>query len=340
MKILIDICHPAHVHFFYNPIRLLIQEGHEILITSRDKEVTINLLDALGLPHTTLSTASNGGIKGLAFEMIERNYALYKTVKRFNPDILTAIGGIFIAQIGWLTKTKSIVFYDTENAKLQNALTYPFTDLVVVPNCYQSWTPKSHLRYSGYHELSYLHPDYFTPDRAIAHSNGLAEECDTFLIRVVNWQANHDIGETGWSPIILEEIIETLAKKGKVIVSSESKLPKKLQEYSYSGDPLHLHHVLAFCRLYVGESATIASESVSLGVPAIYAAQTGRGYCDEQEQKYGLLKNIRQINTSTIEKSINEMLELSQEDLHKRHQKLLNETTDMPKFIINLLLSQ
>jgi hypothetical protein len=39
MKILIDIGHPAHVHFFKNAIRELEGRGHEVKVTARDKEV-------------------------------------------------------------------------------------------------------------------------------------------------------------------------------------------------------------------------------------------------------------------------------------------------------------
>ena len=97
------------------------------------------------------------------------------------------------------TRTPSVVFYDTENAKLQNILTYPFASVVVAPCAYQSWLPSSHIRYSGYHELSYLHPDNFQPNYEVAVRNGLAEKGATFFLRLVAWQANHDIGEKGWS---------------------------------------------------------------------------------------------------------------------------------------------
>jgi hypothetical protein len=39
MKVLIDIGHPAHVHFFRNAIRELESKGHAVKVTARDKEV-------------------------------------------------------------------------------------------------------------------------------------------------------------------------------------------------------------------------------------------------------------------------------------------------------------
>ena len=54
MRVLIDIGHPAHVHFFRRPIEILREHGHEILITSRLKEIAGDLLDAYGMDMTRL----------------------------------------------------------------------------------------------------------------------------------------------------------------------------------------------------------------------------------------------------------------------------------------------
>jgi uncharacterized protein len=53
--------------------------------------------------------------------------------------------------------------------------------------------------------------------------------------------------------------------------------------------PPHLvHHLLAFASLYVGESATMASEAAILGTPSLYVSSSFRGYIQEQEERYGL----------------------------------------------------
>lgn len=51
MRILIDMGHPAHVHFFKHAIRELESRGHKIKITARDKDVTLQLLDAYGFEY-------------------------------------------------------------------------------------------------------------------------------------------------------------------------------------------------------------------------------------------------------------------------------------------------
>lgn len=338
MKILIDIGHPAHVHFFRNPIELLKRRGHEIIITSRAKDIALELLNQMGLPHIPLSAQGRHGLWSLGKELILRNSALLRLVRQIRPDIMTAIGGVFIAHVGRLTKTPSLVFYDTENARLQNAITYPFASRVIAPRAYKGWLPaKHHVRYPGYHELSYLHPNYFTPDRERAIANGLAPEGDTFLIRLVSWKANHDIGERGWTIELLHSVVEKLSKKGKVLISSETPLDRELTAYHYSGQVLDIHHVMAFCRAFLGESATMASECAVLGIPAVYAAETGRGYTDEQEERYGLVQNIRRVHWKTLEKSIDFLLSQSPSHCQEIRRKLLADTTDVAAYVVNCI---
>jgi hypothetical protein len=80
----------------------------------------------------------------------------------------------------------------------------------------------------------------------------------------------------------------------RVFISSESELPADLEPYRIQIPIEQMHHVQAAAALFVGESATMASESVCLGTPAIYIDQVGRGYTDE-EAREGLLWMFRPV---------------------------------------------
>ena len=337
MKILIDIGHPAHVHFFGRPIRLLQAEGHEVLVTSRRKDIALELLDELGVQHEPLSAAASG-LSGFASELIARDRALIRVVRRFRPERMAEIGGTFIAHASIFTGVPSLVFYDTENAVLQNAITYPFATRVIVPRCYGAWTPRRRtLRYAGYHELAYLHPDAFTPDRAKAVENGIDPNRDNFLIRLVSWKANHDIGEHGWSRELLGTVVRRLSSIGNVMISSEADVGPEFARYAYRGRVSEIHHVMAFCRAVIGESATMASESAVLGVPAVYAAETGRGYTDEQEERYGLVANVRRLQPEAIEAAIDRTLMQAPEYWQRQRQRLLDDTIDVARFVADAI---
>jgi len=339
MRVLIDIGHPAHVHFFRRPIELLRDRGHQILITSRQKEIAAELLDAFGMEHVSLSR--EGGKGGLLGELVVRDFRLWRVVRRWRPDVMAAIGGIFIAHAGALARVPSLVFYDTENAKLQNLLTYPLATRVIVPRCYTAWTPKGReLRYPGYHELSYLRPPYFVAQRDVAIANGVATDGPTYLVRLVAWKANHDIGERGLSHDAVRKVVQQLGNRGKVLISAESALPNDLEAYRYKGDPALIHHVMAHCAGFFGESATMASECAVMGVPSVYAANTGRGYTDEQEARYGLVHNARSLDQTTLDTALDWLLSFPENSGQTLRAKLLGDTCDVSVFAASVIEAQ
>jgi uncharacterized protein len=336
VRVLIDVCHPAHAHFFRNPIQMLRERGHDILITSRRKEIASDLLDAYGFEHEVLS--GEGGRGGMLGELLLRDYRLSRTVRKWRPDVMAAIGGIFIAHAGAIGRVPSLVFYDTENARLQNLLTYPLATRVIVPRCYAAWTPSARtLRYAGYHELSYLRPPYFSADRQIALANGLATDRATYLVRLVAWNANHDIGERGLSSDAVRAVVQRLSALGKVLISSETALPDDLAGFCYKGEAVAIHHVMAHCAGFFGESATMASECAVLGVPAVYAANTGRGYTNEQEARYGLVRNVRQLDEQTLRMALDWLLAFPAGRGEILRQELLRDTCDVADFAVTTI---
>jgi uncharacterized protein len=337
-RVLVDICHPAHVHFFRRPIQLLTAAGHEIMVTSRDKEMALTLLDELGIKHRPISAQGKGGLVGLGRELFVRDWRLLKVAREFRPQVMAAIGGTFVAHVGMLLRIPARVFYDTENAGLQNAITYPFAEQVIVPRCYQAWTPRGKtLRYDGYHELSYLRAPQFQPSRDIALRNGLGAEGDTFLVRLVSWKANHDVGEKGVGVELLRRLVATLRERGKVLISAEGDLPEDLRALRFAGDPAQIHHLMAFCRGFVGESATMASECAVLGVPAIYVALTGRGYTDEQDSRYGLVRNVRTLDWPALHTGLEWLWSRPVAEVEAARKRLLDDTIDVAAFVATCL---
>src|SRR5262249_32357007 len=157
MRVLIDILHPAHVHFFRNFHAEMTSRGHQVCITARDKDRSVELLTAFGLPYRQISAQKAGA--GLAVEMAQRTPRLIKIMRSFKPDVMTGIMGPSIAVAGALRlpRVPAVVFYDTEFAVQTNRVVYPLAYSVCTPDCYQGQVPGRHPQYAGYHELAYLH---------------------------------------------------------------------------------------------------------------------------------------------------------------------------------------
>lgn len=295
MRLLVDILHPAHVHMFKNLARELSRRGHEVRFTLRDKECTRDLMEQYELDYTLLSEQKSG--LGLAGEFFVRGVGLWRETKRFKPHFLTGVMGPSIASVGRLRrllrgdKARIAVFYGTEIAKLTNSFVYPLSDYVITPDSYAAPVTGHHLTYPGYHELAYLHPNRFSPDASIARAAGIDPDSAYYIVRFVSYAASHDVG-TNTLPLEKKlELIRRLAEHGRVLVSSEGPLPAELEPLRLRIPASHLHHVTAFARMLVGESATMAAEAAVLGVPAVYISPFGRGFTDDLG-RYGLVENF------------------------------------------------
>ncbi len=258
---------------------------YQILITSRDKDLTCALLDEFGFAHHQLSVARNW-VLGLGVELVQRSWAIHRCVKQFRPDVGIAIAGTFLVYGCLPHRVPTVVFTDTEHARLSNRLAFPLATAVVTPRAYTDDIGTKQVRYDGYHELAYTHRNVFTPDESCLAVEGLEESEPFTLVRIVNWQASHDVGDYGIRD--LHKIVDVLSKYGRVILSSEPELPADLQQLRMKGPHRNMLHLQAFARLLFGESATMASECAMLGTPSIFVSTSRRGYIDEQQSRYGM----------------------------------------------------
>ena len=336
MKVLFDIVHPADVLFFKRPLEILQQRGDAVLILSRHKDVTCDLLNELGLAHRPISRAGEG-MFGLAVEFLHRDWGVFQAARKFRPDVMVGFGGVAISHVGRLLSIPAISFYDSENATLQNRMTWPFISRLYVPACYQGPVPKGRTtRIPGTKELSYLHPSAFVPDQQLAVELGLDPEVDNFFVRVVAWRANHDFGKTGWPEEVLRSVVEKLSRLGKVHLSAEIPLGAAFSPYLVSGPKTKIHHLMAFSRLLVGESATMASEAAMLGVPAIYAARDFPGYTQDLEAA-GLLVNISEISTNALFAAIDKMLERPQSTTTNLRNQYVSRCADWAEVVLEAI---
>jgi len=272
--------------------------------------------------------------------LIKADYRLFKIAKKFKPDLFVSRASPHSAHVSRLVNRPHIAFCDTENAILSDMLAYPFTDVICTPSCYKKrLNPKKHVSFNGYKELAYLHPDYFKPDSSVLADLGLNKNDKFVVLRFVSWKASHDLGDSGFENT--KEVVEILEQYEQVLITSEEKLPAELEKYKITIAPEKIHHLLYFADLYIGESATMATESAILGTPAIFVSTSRRGYTDELENKYGLVYNFS--NPKTMQKkALEKALELLEnrnfkKEWEKKRKKMLSEKIDVTKFMTNFI---
>ncbi len=287
MRILVEVTHPAHVHFFRKAIAEFQQRGHCVAVTAKVKDVTVDLLEDYEIPYTLLNVTGSGKL-AMPKRLLVRDYLLWKFCRDFKPDVLTGIAGVFAAHVGFLLRRPSVIWDDTEHHKYGHMLTWPFATAIYSPDCYLNPEKRKQHLYAGVHELAYLHPDRFTPDAEVVKSLGIDPRQKYCIIRFVSWGAQHDIGQHGLVDEKKLSFIKAISEHAKPYITSEEGLSSEFEPYRLNIPAHQFHHVLAFASLCVTEGATVASEAAILGVPSIYINPLKLGYINMLEQ-YGLL---------------------------------------------------
>lgn len=341
MRILIDINHPAHVHYFRNFHKIMTRNGHEVLVISRNKEIEHTLLRSFNIPFISRGKGSNGKYRRF-FYMLYADLKILLAALRFDPDVFLNFLHPYPSHVASLLGKVSLVFSDTEHARLHHRLTVPFATKVLTPACYRIDLGKKHVRFNGYMELAYLHPNYFRPDRDVLRLLNLSESDKFVIVRFVSWAAVHDFGHTGMTLENKRWTVKELSKHARVFISSESALPADLEQYRISIPKQKMHDALYYCSLLFGESATMASEAAVLGTPAIFVDNNGRGYTDEQESRYGLVYNFTESNEQQ-EQAIRKALQIIQdraarEKFREKTRALLSNCVDTTEFMIAQVL--
>ena len=339
MRVLFDVCHPAHVHLFKHAIAELRAEGHETLVTSREKEVTTQLLDAYGIDHEPLSTQGEGGF-GLAVEWFGRELRLLRRARRFGPDVIVSHLNFAAAHVATVLRRPNLVFNDNEEAaRLLGPLVHPFSSLVCTPSSFAADLGDVQRRYEGFHELAYLHPDRFTPDPDVLRRHGVEPEDRYAVVRLVSWAAYHDAGREGLSAAARRELLSILEDHGDVYVTSEAPLPDEFEDYRLPVPPEAIHDLLAHADLYVGDSHTMAIEAGLLGTPSVrfnFLVDDGDlGGYDVLGDTYGLVRS-----TADEREGLDLVAELAADDgarerWAERRRRLLADTVDVTDFMLD-----
>jgi predicted glycosyltransferase len=287
MKVVVNMAHPAHVHYFKNLIIKLKRNGHNVLITAVDKEVLFDLLNKYGFNYIKVGEFRDSLIRKL-IDIPLIDLKVYKAVRNFDPDIFIGFGSISASHVSFLMRKKSIIFEDSENAREIIMLYLPFANAICTSTSFNLDLGNKQVRYNGELKLAYLHPNYFKPNPKVLDELGLSEKDIIIIVRFVSWTASHDFGQHGIRN--KTELVHRLERLGKVLISSEVELEDELEKYKISISPEKMHDLLYYATLYVGEGGTMAAESAVLGTHSIHISTEAK-YCGvfSELNKYGLL---------------------------------------------------
>ena len=284
MNVLFVSGHPAQVHNFRNVRLPLLEQGHDVFWLTTPKDIATNLLDRYAIPYQLLHKPGKNLFSKI-WTLIRNVLRVLLCLKKYKIDIAVTRTCPYTTIAAKLYGVKHIILSDTEHAAEKIKIFSDKADAVLVPNCFGSQLRKDELRFPGNIELFYLHSNRFHPT-SVWNLLNVPVNTRYVIVRFVKWDAWHDTELVGGFTLEQKrELVARLAKHLRVFISSETELPADLEPYRIQIPIERMHDVQASAALFVGESATMASESVVLGTPAIYIDEVGRGYTDEEARE-------------------------------------------------------
>jgi predicted glycosyltransferase len=157
MKILIDIGHPAHVHYFRNLINTSKENGYEFVVVARDKEVSQELLRAYEIPFISRGKGASSRL-GKFLYMIYANWIVWRIAIKEKPDLFLSVVSPYAAQVSCLVNKPHIALDDTEHATFARKFYLPFSRNVITPVCFTLDLGEKQIRINTIFEFFYLHP--------------------------------------------------------------------------------------------------------------------------------------------------------------------------------------
>jgi predicted glycosyltransferase len=289
MKILLEAHHPAHIHFWKYPVRELIERGHEVLMIGRDRDVMRRLLEVYDWIPAEIPKRRTRGNKFPLIEMLERQWVVAKSIRRFRPDVVASLMGSY-TQTAKLLGVRNLIFTDSEFQHFNHRIAHPFADEIYTPACFYKDLGAKQVKYDGIHELVFLNPRVFRRDPSVLERYDGLVAGGYVLVRLSAWNTLHDLAHEGLGDRVYSFVQECERKYRVVISAEEGKLPPGLERCAMRIAAEDFHQLLAHSRMVLSEGASTASEAACLGVPSVYINNTEpRGYLKLLEEQYGLV---------------------------------------------------
>jgi len=334
------ISHPAHFHMFRYTIDNLKKDGHQVVVVIRPKDVLEQLCRDSGMQYYKVKDRpKKWGLLGLGFSLVEKTIEVGRIVRSERPEMLIGSDGV-LAFVGKMRKLPAFECSedDAEAIALYAKLFFPFYTGIICPECCSAWRwDEKKIGYNSYHELGYLRPNQFEPNRGVVEQYGINTNSSYILIRFAQLTAHHDVGIHGINSRIAEHVIEMIKPYGTIYITSERPLEPQFEQYRIKINPLDMHHVMAFASLYIGDSQTMAAEAGVLGTPFVrFNDFVGRlSYLNELENKYHLGFGHRTDDLEGFYKSIQRWLDMPNRKVicETRRQKMLAEKVDYSAFL-------
>ncbi len=278
MKIWFDISNSPHVNMFYQLIRELESDGHEVIITSRPLANTIALLDQKGLKHTTIGEHYGKNFLKKVFGYPIRVNQLRKFLQKKKIDLAISQSSFHSPVVAKLLGIPSIYTNDNEHA-MGNKPAFICASKILIPEnlavekiAKTGVSASKVIQYPGVKEGIYL---WSKGEEIQAKRKQNKSGEIKIYIRPEPQTAQYYKGKENF----LDDTILALQDQYKIIVlprdanQSAHYKQEKFNKTYVPDKPLGFDAIAADCTIFVGAGGSMTREMAILGIPTISVYQ-------------------------------------------------------------------
>lgn len=351
MKVLLDVSHPAHVHFFKPIGQEIIERGHSVLLAVRAKDNAPELAACSGLPLASPPTGRwsghrpGGGLVQRGMELGARVRWLRSVIREGEIDLLMTRNpsGVLAGRaVGIPTIFDSD---DGSSAKLHFSLGKPFATVVTTPEMLGADFGSRHRRYHGLKSSVFLSPHRFAVDQEVRARYGVDPRFPLFTARFSANDSSHDRNVRSMPEQFVAAVREALEPKGTLVLSVEGAETVLFgptfdgtSRISATADPSDFLHLLGSSDLFVGDTGSVAMEAIALGIPALRISDVRRPILRALEKEHGVVENFTWAQQDEFLARLDEWLHDKglHQDHAKRSARLLASFEDLVPWFVDL----
>jgi len=275
-RFLFDLNHPADFHFFKNLFSYLGEKGYSYRLIARDKECLHELLESEGISFISRGKGSHR----LLGKYVYAGYNLLLTLTQlllFRPGLTLSLSSPYLITASRILRIPTLTYDDTDfNPRLLPLIKR--ADYIFSPVNYPHTFHEKHFHIQTYKELAYLLP---------LKSKNEGEGKSVFF-RITRTDSIHHSSENRMELSAVLREINQISTEHTTLLSSEASIADELSHRVLFPDRVNIHEDMKKCDVFWGNSATMATEAVIMGLPAIFIGSEKFAYLKELEEN-GLL---------------------------------------------------
>ncbi len=312
MKIWFDISNSPHINMFYDLIKELELEGHEVILTSRSLANTVELLDQKGLKHTVIGEHYGKNFIKKIFGFPIRVLQLRNHLRKFKPDLAVSQSSFHSPVVAKLLRIPSIYTNDNEYA-LGNLPSFLCATQILIPENLSvkkmagRWvSTKKFQQYLGVKEGIYL---WRKGEKIVEKRKNQKHDVVRIFIRPEPMTAQYYSGEQNF----LDSTIETLQSKYEIVILARNReqmehyRQKKFNQVQVPDQAISFDTIADICTIFIGAGGTMTREMAILGVPTISVYQDALLEVDKFLLSKGLMLHETNLTAAKVDGYVHDL---------------------------------